>query len=120
MAETKIHKVDASGKSLGRLAAQIAVLLRGKGKAVFVRHIDMGDQVEVYNAKNLKFTGKKLEQKIYYKHSGYPGGLTKKSLGEKFEKDPSWVLRQAVLGMLPKNKTRSKTIKRLKIYPDTK
>jgi len=118
MAETKIHKIDASGKILGRLAAQIAVLLRGKGKAVFLRHMDMGDQVEVYNAKNLKFTGKKSEQKIYYKHSGYPGGLRKKSLGEKFKKDSCWVLRQAVLGMLPKNKTRSKTIKKLKIYKE--
>jgi len=112
----KIHKIDASGKSLGRLATQIAVMLRGKGKAEFLRHIDMGDEVEVSNVKKLKFTGKKLEQKIYYRHSGYPGGLIKKSLGEKFEKDPSWVLRQAVFGMLPKNKTRSKTIKKLKIH----
>jgi len=120
MAETKIHKIDASGETLGRLAARIAVLLRGKGKAEFLRHIDMGDEVEVTNVKNLKFTGKKLEQKIYYKHSGYPGGLAKKNLGEKFAKDPSFVLRQAVMGMLPKNKTRSKTIKKLRIYPHTK
>jgi large subunit ribosomal protein L13 len=116
MTETKIHKIDASGKSLGRLAAEIAVMLRGKGKAEFLRHVDMGERVEVYNVKDLKFTVKKLEQKIYYKHSGYPGGLAKKNLGEKFAKDPIWVLRQAVFGMLPKNKTRSKTIKRLKIF----
>jgi len=116
MSESKIHKIDASGQILGRLAVQIAVLLRGKGKADFQRHIDNGDEIEVYNIEKLRFTGEKTTQKIYYRHSGYPGGLSKKSLEDKFFKDPSDVLRQAVLGMLPKNKTRAKIIKRLKTY----
>lgn len=116
MAEIKMHKIDATGQKLGRLAAQVAVLLRGKGKPAFLRHLDMGDEVQVFNIQNLKFTGKKLQQKIYYKHSGYPGGLTKKTLEEGFKKDPKNVLRRAVLGMLPKNRTRAKIIKRLKIY----
>src|SRR4030042_4079718 len=116
--KTEIHKIDASGQILGRLAAKIAVILRGKGKPIFVRHLNSGDSVEVFNVKNLKFTGKKLQQKIYYKHSGYLGGLSQKILKKKLEKDPAWVLRRAVLGMLPKNKTRSKTIKMLRIYPD--
>lgn len=112
----KTHKIDASGKALGRLAAEIAVLLRGKGKANFQRHLDLGDGVEVSNIEKLKFTGKKFKQKEYFKHSGYPGGLIKRTLEEKFTKDPVQVLRHAVFGMLPKNKTRAKTIKRLKIY----
>ena len=116
MAEIKMHKIDATEQKLGRLAAQVAVLLRGKGKPAFLRYIDAGDEVQVFNIKNLKFTGKKLEQKIYYKHSGYPGGLRKRTLEEAFKKDPKNVLRQAVLGMLPKNRTRAKIIKRLKIY----
>jgi len=116
MAEIKMHKINATGQKLGRLAAQVAGLLRGKGKPAFLRHLDMGDEVQVFNIQNLKFTGKKLEQKIYYKHSGYPGGLTKRTLEEVFKKDPRNVLRQAVFGMLPKNRTRAKIIKRLKIY----
>jgi large subunit ribosomal protein L13 len=112
----KSHKIDARDQILGRLAVRVAVLLRGKGKAEFLRHIDMGDEVEVFNAKDMKFSGKKETQKIFYKHSGYMGGLHKRSLGEKFKKNPSDVLRQAVFGMLPKNRTRSKIIKRLKIH----
>lgn len=114
--QNKIHKIDASGQVLGRLAVQIAVLLRGKKKPAFLRHIDSGDEIEVFNAQNLKFTGKKMKQKIYYKHSGYPGGLRKRSLGEIFLQNPAAVLRQAVYGMLPKNRTRDKIIKRLKIF----
>lgn len=110
------HKIDASGKILGRLATQVAILLRGKNKPVFLRHKDSGDTVEVFNADKLKFTGKKLKQKIYFRHSGYPGGLTAISLEKKLSKNPAQVLRQAVLGMLPKNKTRAKIIKRLIVY----
>ncbi|OGZ33497.1 MAG: 50S ribosomal protein L13 [Candidatus Portnoybacteria bacterium RBG_13_41_18] len=113
--EKKIHKIDASGKVLGRLATQIAVLLRGKGKVNFLRYIDSGDFVEVVNAQNIKVTGKKMTQKIYYTHSLYPGGLKAQKLEVKFAKNPGLVLRQAVYGMLPKNKTRNKIIKRLKI-----
>ncbi len=110
------HKIDASGKILGRLATQVAILLRGKNKPVFLRYKDSGDTVEVFNADKLKFTGKKLKQKIYFRHSGYPGGLTAISLEKKLSKNPAQVLRQAVLGMLPKNKTRAKIIKRLRVY----
>ncbi|MFH0852495.1 MAG: 50S ribosomal protein L13 [bacterium] len=113
--ETKIHKIDATGKILGRLAADVSVLLRGKGKPSFLKHVDAGDIVEVSGVEKLKFSGKKLRQKIYYKHSGYPGGLRKETLEKKFAKNPAEVLRLAVLGMLPKNKTRAKVIKRLKI-----
>lgn len=114
--EQKIHKIDASGQILGRLAVSVAVLLRGKNKAGFLRHIDKGDEVEVFNVEKISFTGKKMEQKIYYRHSGYPGGLKEETLERKFLKDPSSVLRQAVLGMLPKNRTRAKLIKKLKIH----
>jgi len=113
--ETKIHKIDATGKILGRLATEVAVLLRGKGEPTFLKHVDSGDIVEVSGAGKLKFSGKKLRQKIYYKHSGYPGGLRKETLEKKFAKNPAEVLRLAVLGMLPKNKTRAKVIRRLKI-----
>jgi len=118
--EQKIHKIDASSKILGRLATEVAVLLRGKQKAGFLRHIDSGDAVRVFNVEKLKFSGKKLNQKIYYKHSGYPGGLRREKLVDKFVKDPAGVLRQAVLGMLPKNKTRAKIIKRLRIFKGEK
>ncbi len=114
MLERKIHKIDAAGKILGRLAVQIAVLLRGKQKAAFLRYIDSGDTVEVSNSDKIKFTGKKLKQKIYWRHSGYPGGVRKQTLEEKIKKEPEKVLLQAVYGMLPKNKTRDKIIKRLK------
>lgn len=114
--ERQIHKIDASGQTLGRLASQIAVLLRGKGKANFQRHLDLGDGVEVFNIGKLKFTGKKYKQKKYFRHSGYPGGLNIQTLEEKFTKNPIKVLRDAVFGMLPKNRTRAKTIKRLIIH----
>lgn len=113
--ERTIHKIDASGQILGRLATQVAVLLRGKGKPSFLRYIDSGDFVEVVNAQKIKVTGKKMKQKIYYTHSLYPGGLKTISLEKKFDKNPALVLRQAVYGMLPKNRTRNKIIRRLKI-----
>lgn len=100
---------------MGRLAAEVAVLLRGKQKAGFLRHVDSSDGVEVFNVERLRFSGKKMRQKIYYTHSGYPGGLHQEKLEDKFRKNPAGVLRRAVLGMLPKNKTRAKIIKRLKI-----
>lgn len=109
------YKIDATGKILGRLAVELAVLLRGKNQPGFLRHIDAGNFAEVENVKNLKFTGKKPLQKIYFRHSGYPGGLRAQKLEDKFKKDPASVLRSAVYGMLPKNRTRAKTIKRLKI-----
>ncbi len=111
--QRKIHKIDATGQALGRLAVQIAVILRGKGKANFQRYLDVGDAVEVSGIRGMKFTGKKMKQKKYYKHSGYPGGLRVQTLEENFKKNPSIVLRQAVLGMLPKNRMRAEFIKHL-------
>ena len=109
------HTLDATDQSMGRLAVQISLLLRGKTKATFVPYRDDGDFVVVQNIKNLKFTGKKMEQKMYYHHSGYPGGGRERTLEQVFEKRPTEVLRRAVWGMLPKNKLRAAQIKRLKL-----
>lgn len=115
MTERKIHKIDASGKAAGRLASQIATILRGKHKPEYEPNLDMGDVVEVENADKMKFTGNKIEQKEYYRHSGYPGGLKKEKLREVYEKDPAEVLKRTVRGMLPDNKLRQNMMKRLKI-----
>ena len=113
--ERKTHTIDATGKALGRLASEIAVLLRGKQKSDFVPYKDTGDFVIVKNIDKIRFTGKKLEQKKYYHHTGYLGSLKAVSLKELFKKNPTEVLRKAVFGMLPKNKLRARIIKRLKI-----
>jgi large subunit ribosomal protein L13 len=110
------YTIDASGQILGRLAAKIAVLLRGKNKASWLPNIEPKSIVTVFNTNSVKFSGKKLTQKLYIHHSGYPGGLKKESLGKKFERDSREVIREAVYGMLPKNKTRDKVIKNLKLY----
>ena len=112
--ERNTHNIDASGRVLGRLAAEITVLLRGKQKPDFAPYKDIGDFVAVKNVDKLKVTGKKMSQKKYYHHSGYLGGLKETPMGEIFKKNPGEVLRRAVFGMLPKNKLRSKMIKRLK------
>ncbi len=112
--EAKIHTIDATDRVLGRLAGQIAVLLRGKHKPNFVPYKDTGDFVIVKNVDKVKFTGKKLEKKKYYRHSGYPGGLKATPLKKVFQSRPQEVLRKAVLGMLPKNKLRAGLIKKLK------
>lgn len=109
------HIIDATGKILGRLAAEIAVLLRGKHKPNFVPYKDMGDFVVVRNVNKIKFTGKKFEKKKYFHHTGYLGSLKEIPLKKLFEKNPAIVLRKAVWGMLPKNKLRAKMIKKLKI-----
>ncbi|MBI1866683.1 MAG: 50S ribosomal protein L13 [Candidatus Staskawiczbacteria bacterium] len=108
------HIVDVSGQVLGRISTQIAVLLRGKHKPTFAPYKDIGDFVTIKNIEKLKFTGKKFKNKIYYRHTGYLGGLKKASLEDIHEKDPSEVLRRAVYGMLTKNKLRDMQIKRLK------
>ena len=113
--KTKTHTIDATGKVLGRLASEIAVLLRGKHKPSFVPYKDMGDFVVVKNIAKLRFTGKKMEKKKYYRHSGYLGGLKEIPLKKIFEKTPAKVLKMAVFGMLPKNKLRAGQIKRLKV-----
>lgn len=108
-------EIDATDKVVGRLSTQIVTLLRGKNKPTFQPYLDEGENVIVNNASKIRFTGKKLEQKVYYHHSGYPGGLREKKMGEVFEKNPGEVLKKAVWNMLPKNKLRSEMIKRLTI-----
>lgn len=110
-----VHKIDAAGKAVGRLASDIAILLRGKNKASFQPNQDEGDIVEISNVADMKITGKKLEQKVYYSHSNYPGGLKETSMKNLMAKNPAEVLRKAVWNMLPKNKLRARMIKRLRV-----
>jgi large subunit ribosomal protein L13 len=110
------YLVDAEGKTLGRLATQIADTLRGKQKPQFTPHVDTGDFVIVVNAEKIQVTGNKLDQKRYYRHSGYPGGLRSRTLREQLERRPTEVLRVAVKGMLPKNRLARQQITKLKIY----
>jgi large subunit ribosomal protein L13 len=112
----KWYVVDASEAPLGRVATKIATLLTGKGKPQFTHHIDCGDYVVVINAKDLQVTGGKLDKKMYYRHSNYPGGLTETVMRDKMEQDPTAVVEQAVRGMLPVNKLRDGRLQRLKIY----
>ena len=110
------HVIDASDKILGKVATQAADLLMGKTKAMFTRNLDTGDYVVVTNAAKVKVTGKKLEQKMYYRHSGYPGGFRAVPLAEMLEKKPEMVIEHAVKGMLPQNKLGDAMIKKLKVY----
>ncbi len=115
----KWYVLDASEASLGRVATQVATLLTGKGKPMFTHHIDVGDFVIVINTDNLVVTGKKLEDKMYYKHSGFPGGLRETQLKDKMASDSTDVIFKAVRGMLPVNKLRDGRLARLKIYAGT-
>ena len=108
--------VDAKGQTLGRLASKIAPILRGKHKPNFAPNMDGGDYVIVINADRIHVTGKKLDDKMYHRHSGYPGGLKSTSLRRMLEKHPDRVIRLAVRGMLPKNTLGRNTLKKLKIY----
>jgi large subunit ribosomal protein L13 len=110
------YLVDAEGKTLGRLATQIADTLRGKQKPQYTPHVDTGDFVVVVNAEKIQVTGNKLDQKRYYRHSGYPGGLRSRTLREQLERRPTEVLRVAVKGMLPKNRLARQQLTKLKIY----
>jgi large subunit ribosomal protein L13 len=110
------HVIDASDVVLGRLASQVAVLLRGKHKPIFAPHVDTGDFVIVINADKVALSGNKLEQKRAYRHSGYPGGLRSISYGELMEKRPERIVEKAVRGMLPKNSLGRKTLRKLKVY----
>jgi large subunit ribosomal protein L13 len=112
--------VDADGKNLGRLASEIAVVLRGKNKPQFTPHTDTGDFVVVVNAEKIAVTGNKMSSKMYYRHSGYPGGLKAESLGRLIERRPTEVLRKAVKGMLPKNRLAAQQLGKLKIYAGPK
>jgi large subunit ribosomal protein L13 len=114
--EKKWWVINAEGKTLGRLATEVAVLLRGKRKPEFAHFVDCGDFVVVINAEKVNVTGKKLEQKKYYSHSGYPGGLKVKTLKELLEKRPEDVVRKAVWGMIPKGKLGRAVYKKLKVY----
>jgi large subunit ribosomal protein L13 len=111
--ERKLHKIDATDKTIGRMSTAIATYLRGKNKPDYQAHIDGGDIVEVFNLAKAKFTGKKFEQKTYHSYSGYPGGLKTKKLKDIFVADPGDVLRRAVREMLPPTKLRPSMLKRL-------
>jgi large subunit ribosomal protein L13 len=110
------YVVDAEGKTLGRLASEIAKVLRGKNKPIFTPHMDCGDYVIVVNAEKIKVTGKKLDQKIYYHHSEYIGGMKETTLKEKLAKKPEQVIELAVKGMLPKGPLGRKMYKKLFVY----
>ena len=120
--ERKWYVVDAEGKTLGRLASEIANVLRGKNKPIYTPHIDTGDYVIVVNAEKVKSTGKKLDQKIYYHHSDYVGGMKETTLKEMMQKKPEFVITHAVKGMLPKGPLGRQMLTKLHVYagPDHK
>lgn len=109
--------VDATDQTLGRLATRIATLLEGKHKPTYSPHIDVGDHVVVLNAGKVKVTGNKLAQKVYYRHSNYPGGLKQENLATLLERKPELVIERAVKGMLPQNRLGRAMFKKLKVYP---
>lgn len=117
VAQRKWWVVDAQNQPLGRVASRIASLLRGKHKPTFTPHVDTGDFVIVVNATSIKVTGKKAEEKLYYRHSGYPGGIRQRSYEDLLELKPDAPLTLAVRGMLPKNVLGRQMIKKLKVYP---
>jgi len=110
------YVVDADGQTLGRLATRIADTLRGKDKAQYTPHVDTGDFVVVVNAEKILVTGNKLDQKRYYRHSGYPGGLRSRTLREQLDRRPTEVIRKAVKGMLPRNRLARQQLNKLKVY----
>lgn len=110
------HLIDASGRVLGRLATEVAVLLRGKHKPIFSPHLDTGDFVVIINAEKVQLTGKKLRDKVYHRHSGYPGGLKTTTAEQMLKKHPTRVLEAAVRGMLPRTKLGDALFRKLKVY----
>jgi large subunit ribosomal protein L13 len=112
------YVVDATNAVLGRLATKVARILIGKDKPSFTPYLDSGDHVVVINADKVRLTGNKLEQKVYYSHSGYPGGLKAVPASRVRATRPEWIVREAVLGMLPKNKLRARRAKKLRVYRD--
>ena len=117
--DKKWHLVDAQGKTLGRMASRIATILQGKHRPIYTPHVDTGDYVVVINARKVRLTGKKLEEKTYQRFSGYPGGLKIIPLKEMLEKHPDRVVRLAVRRMLPKTKLGERMLEKLKIYDGT-
>jgi large subunit ribosomal protein L13 len=114
--ERRWYLVDAEGQTLGRLATQIADTLRGKRKPQYTPHVDTGDFVVVVNAEKIAVTGTKLDDKLYYRHSGYPGGLRSRPLRDELERRPTEVIRKAVKGMLPRNRLARQQLTKLKVY----
>jgi large subunit ribosomal protein L13 len=114
--ERKWYVIDAEGETLGRLATEIARILRGKNKPQYTPHVDVGDFVVVVNADRVVVTGKKAEQKVYRRHSGYPGGMRETSYGRMIERRPTEILRKAVYGMMPKTRLARQQLRKLKIY----
>ncbi len=114
--ERKWYVVDAQGQTLGRLATEIAMILRGKKKAVYTPHVDVGDFVVVVNAGKVAVSGKKAEQKLYRRHTGYPGGLREMTYEEMRDKKPTDIVRKAVKGMLPRTRLARQQMKKLKVY----
>lgn len=117
--ERKWWVVDATGQTLGRLATQIATTLRGKDKPQFTPHVDAGDFVVVLNSEKINIKGNKASDKMYYRHTGYFGGLKETTYKDMLEKDPAFIIQNAVKGMLPKNKLSNQIIKKLKVYRGT-
>lgn len=116
--DARWHVIDASGETLGRLATQVATLLMGKHKPIYMPNLNTGDFVVVVNAAKVRVTGKKGEQKVYYRHSGYLGGLRSTTFDKMMQKHPTRAVEYAVQGMLPKNRLGRSMLKRLKVYPD--
>ena len=114
------YLVDAEGKTLGRLASEIAKILKGKHKPIYSPHLDVGDYIVVVNADRVAVTGRKMDDKMYYRHTGYPGGLRERNLRDLLQRHPTHALKFAVKGMLPKNRLGRKMIKKLKIYAGPK
>ena len=114
--DRKWFVVDAEGKILGRLASRVASVLMGKGKPCFARHVDCGDHVVVVNAEKIRVTGKKLKQKVYYRHTGYIGGIKSETLEKRLQVKPEKVIEDAVYGMIPKNRLGRKMLSKLKVY----
>lgn len=114
--EREWYVVDAEGQTLGRLASRIAPIIKGKHKPIYTPHLDCGDYVIIINADKVRVTGQKMEQKFYYRHSGYPGGIKSISLRDQLARYPERVLQSAIKGMLPKNKLGRRMIKKLKVY----
>ena len=117
--EPEWHVIDASGKTLGRISTEIAILLQGKHKPTYVTYLNTGDFIIVTNAEKIRVTGEKLQQKVYYRHSGYPGGLKEHTLAQILEKDATRAIKHAVKGMLPKSRLGRKMFSRLKVYAGT-
>lgn len=120
LTQEKWYVVDARGQVLGRVASRVARLLMGKHKVRYTPSLDCGDHVVVINARGVRLTGKKLDQKVYRWHTGYPGGLKEVKARHRFDERPEQVVREAILGMLPKNKLHQRRAKKLRVYADDK